>query len=179
MLKVSWTKRMRHFAMWILAIAVGMGAVTGVLPNGGAVTPKEEAEQVMSAGISFAQKMLAAHGEFYPFGFAMTADGKVAAVAADAPDEHRPSRELIDNLMAGFRSGAARGHYKVTAVFFDVRVQQPGTSEKTDAVQVGLEHVSGYCVDVFFPYSRTVEGEVNYEAVFASKRAGVVFGTCK
>jgi len=156
-----------------------MGGAAGVLSNGGSVPPKEEAEQVMDAGIPFAQKMLAAHGEFYPFGFAMTADGKVAAVAAGSSDEHPPSQQVIDDLMSAFRSGAAKGYYKVTAVFFDVRVQQPGTSEKTDAVQVGLEHVSGYCVDVFFPYSRTVKGEVNYGTAFASKRAGVVFGTCK
>ena len=66
-----------------------------------------------------------------------------------------------------------------SAVFFDVRVQQPGNPEETDAVQVGLEHESGYCVDVFFPYSRTAKGEVTYGTVFASKRDGVVFGTCK
>jgi hypothetical protein len=82
------------------------------------VNPKDEAEQVMNAGIPFAQKMLAAHGEFYPFGFAMTADGKVAAVAAASADEHPASQQVIDNLMSAFRSGAAAGHYKVTAVFF-------------------------------------------------------------
>ena len=170
---------MRTFAVWISAIAVAMAGATGGPSNGGAATPKDEAEQVMNAGIPFAQKMLAAHGEFYPFGFAMTADGKVAAVTADLPDEHPPSQQVIDKLVAAFRSGAANGHYKATALFFHVRVQQPGTSEKTDAVQVGLEHVSGYCVDVFFPYSRTGKGEVSYGKAFTSKRAGLVFGTCK
>ncbi len=143
------------------------------------MTPKDEAEVVMNAGIPFAQKMLTEHAEFYPFGFAMTAMNKVVAVATSATTEHPASQQVIDDLTAAFRAGASSGEYKATAVFIDVRALPPGKTEKTDAVQVGLEHVSGYCVDVFFPYSRDAKGKVTFGALFASKRAGVVFGTCK
>jgi hypothetical protein len=164
--------------MWSAAIVVAMGGATSVPSSGGGVTPKDEAEAVMNAGMPFAQKMLTEHGEFYPFGFAMNTDGTVVAVAGTSPNEHPPSQQVIDNLAAAFRAGASKGQYKVTAVFFDVRVQQPGNSDKTDAVQVGVEHVSGYCADVFFPYSRNANGGVTYGGVFAAKREGVVFGTC-
>jgi hypothetical protein len=170
---------MRSFVLWISVLVVAAGSAGLVRSAEGQMTPKEESEAVMNAGIPFAQKMLAEHAEFYPFGFAMTAKNKVVAVAPPAPSEHPAPQQLIDALAAAFRAGASSREYKATAVFVDVRVQPPDKAEKTDAVQVGLEHVSGYCVDVFFPYSRDASGRVTFGAVFASKRAGAVFGTCK
>ena len=170
---------MRPIALWISALVVAAGGAGLLRSAEGQMTPKEEAEAVMNAGIPFAQKMLAEHAEFYPFGFAMTAKNKVVPVAPSAPAEHPASQQLIDDLAAAFRAGASSREYKSTALFVDVRVQPPGKTEKTDAVQVGLEHVSGYCVDVFFPYSRDARGKVTFGDVFASQRAGVVFGTCK
>ena len=169
---------MRPIAPWTLVLVVAAGGAGLVHWAEGQMTPKEESEAVMNVGIPFAQKMLAEHAEFYPFGFAMTAKNKVVAVAPSAPTEHPASQRLIDDLAAAFRAGASSREYKATAVFVDVRVQPPDKTEKTDAVQVGLEHVSGYCVDVFFPYSRDASGKVTFGAVFASKRSGVVFGTC-
>jgi hypothetical protein len=142
-------------------------------------TPKEEAEKVMNAGIPFARKMLVDHGEFSSFAFAMSFDGKVNAVAASGDDEHPTPQQLITHLLAALQAGATRHEFKATAMFMDSRVQPPGGSGKIDAIQVGLEHKSGYCADVFFPYSKDTKGNLILGEPFTSKRVGTVFGTCK
>ena len=110
----------------------------------GELTPKEEAEAVLNAGIPFAQKMISEHSAFDPFGYAMKADGSIVAVPAHAQGEHLSSQQLIDNLAAAFRAGAAKGAYKVTAVFMVARAKPPGQPDETDVLQVGFDHVSGY-----------------------------------
>jgi hypothetical protein len=156
-----------------------MGSVGMAYTAEARVDPKAEAEAVMNAGIPVARKLLAEHGEFYPYAMAMAKDGKVVAVAATTAGDHPASQDVIEGLVASLRAGASKGEYKASAVFFDVRVQQPSKKEKTDAVQVSLEHIAGYCVDVFFPYIRHADGSLSFGDIFASKRTGVVFTTCK
>jgi len=163
-------------AIVVLVVAIPCYALAG---DSGTVTPKAEAEEVMNAGIPFAQKMLEAHGEFYPFALARATSGKVVAVAAPAAEEHPTSQQVIDQLVASLKTGVARGEYRATAIFADARVLPPGKRESTDAVRVSLEHIAGYCVDVFFPYSRGSDGKVTFGEIFASNRSGAVFSNCK
>jgi len=139
------------------------------------MTPKEQVEQLMNEGIPFVKQMLSEHGEFYPFGVALMADGKIRHVGAKGDSEHPRSQDLLDILFVALRDGAKDGKYKAIAVFIDVRVPRPTDGRKVDAVQVGLEHRDHYCADVFFPY--TIAGSsVAFGEVFASKRVGVVYG---
>ena len=142
-------------------------------------SPKDQTEELLNAGIPFAEKMIGKNGEFYPFAFAMTAAGKVVAVAAPAPSDHPKSTEVIGDLTTALRAGVSGGKYKATAIFSDVRVQPPSKPDKTDAVQASLEHASGYCVDVFVPYSRGADGKPVFGDLFAQKRTGTVVDTCK
>jgi hypothetical protein len=140
------------------------------------MTPKEQVEQLMNEGLPFATRMLAEHGEFHPFGVALTAEGVIQHLGATDGREHPPAQALLDLLLGAMRAGAKEGKYTAIAVFFDVRVQRPGAHSKSDAVQVGLEHRDGYCADVFFPYSLKA-GSVAYGDVFAQQRDGSVFVT--
>jgi len=161
----------------LLAIIVATGISSAVLAEEATpVTPKGEVESLMNEGIRLAKEMLGKHGEFYPYGYVMRANGEVQSVAASDGTEHPTSHQLIDLLNTAFRKGADSGEYKATAVFIDVRVTPPGGT-KTDAVRVGLEHRAGYCVDVYFPYSRSADGRVQFGELFASPREGVVFRT--
>jgi hypothetical protein len=139
------------------------------------VTPKQQVEELMNEGIPFAERMLRQHGEFFPFGVVRNSDGSTQLVGASDGREHPPSQDLIELLNQQFRKGAESGNYAAIAIFFDVLATQPGSSTKTDAVQVGLEHRAGYCVDVFFPYQRSADGTVQWGELFASKREDSVF----
>ncbi len=124
--------------------------------------------------LPFGQQMLEKHGEFYPYGGATTIDGKVISVGGYEGSEHPPSQNVIDLISSGFRAGAKAGTYKATGLFYDVRVIPPGTSEKTDAIAVALDHRDNYSVIVYFPYKIT-DGRVKMGAAFASPGENKVF----
>jgi hypothetical protein len=128
---------------------------------------KEECERLMTALVPFAQEMLTKHREFHPFGGVVSADGKIERSMSTTGVERPTSQALIDLLEQGFRDGAKRGLYKATAIVVDVRTVPPGKREKQDAVEVRLDHVSGYSIKVLFPYRISPTGEVTIEAPFA------------
>jgi hypothetical protein len=138
-------------------------------------TPKEECEALMNAFLPFAEKTLAQHGEFYPVGGAMQVDGSIAVVATYDGDDHPPSQRIIVSLMEAFRAGAKQKKYKATALIYDIRTVPPEATEKTDAVAVRLDHVSGYSVLVVIPYHLSPAREVVFAQPFASKGPADIF----
>ncbi|MEC8848053.1 MAG: hypothetical protein VYB93_02090 [Pseudomonadota bacterium] len=99
-------------------------------------TPKEDVEEVMNSMLSFGTEMLEKHGEFFPYGGAMTPSREVVSVAGYTGEEQPPSQEVIELLRAGFREAAERGEYKATGLY-DVRVTPPESDSKTDAIAIG------------------------------------------
>lgn len=116
------------------------------------MSAKQDAEDLMNEWVVFAKRMLAEYGEFLPYGAAMKPSGEILSIAAHTGEEMPPSRDLIDLLNNCFRSGAVSGEYKATALFYDVTVQLPNSTEKSDAIAVSLEHQDDYSVVVFHPY---------------------------
>lgn len=139
-------------------------------------TAKDDFEQLVNAGLPHAQEMLREHGEFYPFGAVLMPDGKINMVAGPAHEEVPPVETVIAFLMEGFRAGAAELDYKAIAIFSNVNVSfgQEPIPEETAAIQAGLEHRDGNCVNVFLPYSG--EGaEALFGELVAAPREGEIF----
>jgi hypothetical protein len=125
--------------------------------------------------LPFAQRMLAEQGEFYPFGGSITSDGRYISVGAKGSSDHPKSRELIDVMTTEFRSQASEGKIRAAGICFDVRVVPPGQIDKTDAIQLALEHEGGDAVDVFVPYAQLADGEFTYGELFACERTPTLF----
>ena len=79
-------------------------------------------------------------------------------------------------LEKGFRDGAKRRLYKATAIVVDVRTIPPGKKDKQDAIEVRLDHVSGYSVKVLFPYAFSSKGDLSVAPPFAVLGEGRIFG---
>lgn len=169
-------------ALVLLGVLACSGEADGPAPSDEAVrteesmTPKEETEALMNAGIPFAEQMLSEHGEFYPYASAMRPTGEIAKVGYTDGNEHPAPSDVRDGLIASLRRSAERGEFKAIAIFTDVRVQPPSSDTKTDAVQVELEHRDGYSATVFFPYERDGPS-FHFGDLFASARDNVVFTT--
>jgi hypothetical protein len=127
-------------------------------------------DQLLNVALEFAKKMRKQHGEFYPFGASMGADGNITMDGATTREEKPPSQELIDVLAASYATRSRTGELRAAALCADVRVLPPGSEAKTDAIQVGLEHSSGEAVTVFLPYKRGWFRRVRYGNLFASAR---------
>jgi len=135
---------------------------------------KQDVEQLMNEWVVFGKKMLADHGEFFPYGAAMKLDGEIVSLAVNTGDEHPRSQDIIDTLIANFHNGAQEGQYKATALFYDVRIPVPDSKDKTDAIAVELDHIENYSVIVFYPY-RIENSEPIFGTLSATQGANNIF----
>ncbi len=113
---------------------------------------QREAEELVSAVLPQAEGMLLAHGDFFPFGGAVTLDGEITQLAVD--EEHRDSsiEDVIEELKGKLRSGADTNTYRATALVFPIQAQLPGADEETEAVAIALDHQANYSVVLIIPY---------------------------
>jgi hypothetical protein len=139
--------------------------------------PKVDSEELVSALLPFAERMLRQFGEFYPYGGYLKPDGTVVEVGAKSSDTDQPkSKDLIDVLRSSFREMASAGKCRAVAVIFDVVVTLPKSTLKSNAIQVCLDHADGYSSEVFFPY-RLANNELQHCEVFAQEGEHAIFGS--
>lgn len=135
---------------------------------------KAECEALMNEAYPFAEQMLAEHGEFYPFGLALTDFDEYAAVGGYDDREQPPSTEVIALIKEGFVKRARRRGYKATALVYDVRVVVPATGQQSDAVAFALDHRDKFSVIVFIPY-RLEAGAPVFDEAFAQEGERDIF----
>jgi hypothetical protein len=136
-----------------------------------------ELDELFNILLPFAKQMLLEYGEFYPFGAVMSSSGETRMVGAKMEgDDHPPSESLIDLLTDAFKEQAARRELRAAGICYDVLTVPPGEDQKRDAICCGLEHYTGEWVDVFLPYLKTEDGNIQYGEVFAAQRMAQFFG---
>jgi len=141
---------------------------------------KSDCEKLMNAVLPLAERILSQFGEFYPYGAYMKPNGEIAhAGTGDEDTDHPKSKDLLYVLRDSFSEMAATGACKATAIVFDVRVVPPGTEEKSDAIQVFLEHADGYSAEVFLPYQIDQGGRVTYGSMFVQEGKHDIFGNTR
>ncbi len=131
-------------------------------------------DALMNDLLPLAERLLAEHGEFYPFGATIACDGRHVSIGAKTESDRPLSKELIDIMTEAFRTDASDGKIRAAAMCFDVRVVPPGQVDKTDAIQLALER-ENEAVDVFIPYAQLPDGEFTYGKMFASRRTPTFF----
>jgi hypothetical protein len=109
---------------------------------------QSDLDALLNAALPFAQQMLAKHGEFFPYGVAMTRDGQIAMIAGYTGTEKPPSTEVLAVLYEGLRTKGQEN--RAAAVVADVRLRGEGT----DAIQVEVEHREGIALKLFLPYRK-------------------------
>jgi len=138
---------------------------------------RRQARRLMNAGLPFAEKMLAEHGQFFPFGTVMLPDGLIRVVGA-VENLEQPPETLYEQMLERMREGASDGSFRAAATFTNVAMRHPEDDRSIAAVHVALEHRDGYCVDIFFPIERRGD-TVELGASFAGRRAGTFFDACR
>lgn len=136
---------------------------------------KQQLETLLKAVLPFGETMLTNHGEFFPYGGTMSIDEKITSVAGYTGDEHPKSVEVIKLLKDGYRRDGAAGKILACALVYDVRITPPGQTEKTDAIQVDLDHRDGMSVTMFYPYRIGPDKQVAFSPPFAQKGNEEIF----
>jgi len=100
-------------------------------------------DMVLSASVSFAQKMLEGQGAFYPYAVGLDEAGgtEMATVPGSSTDA---LQHLLDGL------ALQRANLRVGAVVAAVHLE----SIQSDALRVDIEHRAGVALTLVIPYTR-------------------------
>jgi hypothetical protein len=131
-------------------------------------------DQLINTLFPFAQQMLGSHGEFFPFGAFINADGAVEQFSGYTGSEHPKPQELIELMSDAARAMAAEGRCRAVGICVDVRAVIPGTTEKTDAALAALEDATG-ALNVYLPYRKRPDGSIEYASPVAEHAKPTVF----
>lgn len=134
-----------------------------------------EAEELVNAVLPHAEGMLVAHGEFFPFGGALTLDGELAELSVDEEHRNSPIDLIVEELKSRLRGGAGSNTYRATALVFPIHAQLPDTDDETEAVAIELDHQANFSVVLIIPYVLS-DGSVEFGEAVAQQGAHAIFG---
>lgn len=146
------------------------------LPPGSSM-PHAELDQVLNVLIPQAKRLLAKDGEFYPFCAFLEPGVEPAPLKAHGKDEQPTVEEVLARLEAASKGKAQAGEIAAIGICLNAWVTPPDTGERTDAIEVRLEHRDGVAMRVFLPYSKQGDDLFVYGEIFAAKSEPTVFGS--
>jgi hypothetical protein len=92
---------------------------------------RADMDELLNALLPFAQQMIEQHGEFYPSGASMTAQGEVSLVAADTGEEMPASQDLIQASTGSLRQRADADEIRAAAIVAELSSSCPMSDEQT------------------------------------------------
>ena len=134
---------------------------------------REDYNALLEMLMPFAEQMLKKHGEFFPFGAAVSTTGEVVAHATYDGNEAPASEDVIAMLVQGFQGDARSGKIRATGICYDGRIVQDG--KKVDAVLISLEHISGSATKTCVPYTKGLFGKYRFGQLVAALDEPKVF----
>ncbi|MDP3209134.1 MAG: hypothetical protein Q8M65_08285 [Rhodoglobus sp.] len=128
-----------------------------------------ELDSLLDSSLSVARRNLDHASEFDPFAVFMREDGRLIHVEYSKESKGKPPtvETILRNLLEQLRALAADA--RCTAIILNSRLDK----ERTDALEVRLEHKDGGSLVVLLPYKRALFGgatEYGQLRGFASKR---------
>jgi hypothetical protein len=116
-------------------------------------------EKLLDSTFPFVESLLKEYGEFFPLASAVKTNDSIAQVGTYDGDERPLSTKVISDLKKAFI--AKRNDYKSIAIFYDVKITDPNTNKKTDAIAVFVESENGKTAYTFYyPYELTSQKEL-------------------
>ena len=130
---------------------------------------QSDLDRLLNTVLPFADEMLRRHGEFYPYGAAITRDGEEQVFAADPGEAEDPNpSEVLTSLVQGMSEEV--NDLRAAALVSDV------TSGRTDAVMVHLEHADSMAITVVLPYRLNgQDDEVDYDEMAATPAEALIW----
>ena len=117
-------------------------------------TAQAELDRLLDSALRVAQGKLAQAAEFEPVAILMDVDSRILEMALDTSTlgKHPSSQTLIDSALVNLRQ--VKKSARCTALIINTRLNK----EKTDAVEVRLEHRDGGSLVVLLRYKRASFG---------------------
>jgi hypothetical protein len=116
---------------------------------------REDANELLNAGVSYGKRMLRKYGEFGPFGYRLNEEGDVVMERIAQQTMPPDAALLLSLLRQQLAEKAQHGGLSAVAMASNVTIAKPSDEGYTDAIMIEIEHRSGYAVKAFVPYKIT------------------------
>ncbi len=131
-------------------------------------------EKLLDSTMPFLEGLIKKHGEFFPLASAIKTNDSIAQVGTYDGDDRPLSDKLIADLKNALR--AKRNDYRTIAIFYDVKVVDPSTKVKTDAIAVFVETKNDDSAFTFYyPYTLTTDKELIFSNPWKNKMGIEIF----
>jgi hypothetical protein len=118
---------------------------------------REELNDLLSAAIALASKLIEEDGVHGPFGMVVNQDGERIDVFVDNTEVRDPS-VLADTVIQTIRDMCLRSEVRAVAFAHNVDYRSAQDGSQVDAIQVDLDHVHDRAVTCMLPYSKNALG---------------------
>ena len=135
-------------------------------------TAQAELDRLLDSALRVAQGKLGQAAEFEPVAILMDVDARILEMALDTTElgKHPSTQTLIDSALVNLRQ--VKKSARCTAVIINTHL----TKDKTDAVEIRLEHRDGASLVVLLRYKRASFGnQVTYGELSAFSARSVVW----
>jgi hypothetical protein len=130
-------------------------------------------DNLLNVLLPFAKQQLEKSNSFYPYA-AQVENGQVIMVNVHLGEEYPDSNLLIDQLDAIFSEAAESGKIQAAGICLDATISDVDR-DKTDAIQIDLEHKNGESLRIYVPYVRKADWEIVYGELFTQSKDLVWF----
>jgi hypothetical protein len=131
-------------------------------------------EQLLNSTIPLVEDLLKKYGEFFPLASAVKTDGSIVQVGTYDGDEKPLSDKLIADFKTAFK--AKQDDYRTVMIFYDVRVVNPQSEQKVDAIAVFVEtKYDNDAYTFYFSYSLTSDKELEFSNSWKSLKEKEIF----
>jgi len=121
----------------------------------------DEIQRLLDTTFPFINSLLVKYGEFFPLASAIDSNGQISQVGTYDGVDNPLSDKLVNDFKDIFR--AKKDKFNSIAIFYDVKVVNPKTGLKTDAVAVfGENKIDRTSYIFYFPYSLTTDKKLSY-----------------
>ena len=147
------------------------------VPSIRTVVSRADFDTLINLVLPFAQRMLATHGEFHPFGAVLASEGEARLVSGVTEEDHPDSADVARRLLEALRERVGKREVRATAVSTDVRIRHPDTGVESDAIEVALEHLDDEAPNVYLPYEEGTVTALRYGGLLATAATPRAFVT--
>ena len=115
-------------------------------------------EKLLDNTLPFVEDLIKIYGEFFPIASAIKANDSIVHIGTYNGNERPSSDQLIADLKKSLK--AKKEEYTTIAIFYNVRVIDPNTNVKTDAIAVFVETKKEKVAFTFYyPYTLTKDNK--------------------
>lgn len=131
-------------------------------------------QAIVDALLPLAQTLVKQHGEFFPVGASMDANGVVSLAAVQPASDQPSAQEVLDLLVPVLQRLARTQHARAVGICI-LATTRDSAGTPMSTIVIGLEHSNGESLDLLQPFEKRFLRGWRFHDLIASARPRTLF----